>query len=48
MLPIFFAVLERTTSVYISAGLVIEILLVISTIEFMRKKPWEGREQKVD
>ena len=42
------SVLSRRISAYLLAGLALEVLITLSTFEFSKRKPWDGREQKID
>jgi hypothetical protein len=48
MFSILGTVLNRRVSVYLFAALALEVLIVVCAFEFMRRKPWEGREKKID
>ena len=48
MFSIFVSVLSRRYLAYLFGGLAIEILITVCAFEFMRRKPWEGREQKIE
>ena len=42
------SVLPRRVSVYLFAGLALEGVVAWSIIEFQKRRPWDGREQKLD
>ena len=48
MFAICATVLSRRVSVYLVAGLVLEILVTLSIFEFSKRKPWDGREKRAE
>jgi len=48
MFIIVASVLSREVSVYLATGLALEGVIVWSYLEFQRRRPWDGREQKID
>jgi hypothetical protein len=48
MFAICASVLSRRVSVYLMAGLALEILITLSIFEFSKRKPWDGREKKAE
>jgi hypothetical protein len=48
MFSICASVLSRRVSVYLVAGLALEILVTLSIFEFSRRKPWDGREKRAE
>jgi len=48
MLTICSSVFPQNVSVYLLAGLVIEVLICLSIFEFSERKPWEGRELGIE
>ncbi len=47
MFGIASSVLSKRTSIYLFAFLLIQVMVIITVFEFVRK-PWEGRELEIE
>ena len=48
MFTIYASVLSRRVTVYLVAGLALEVLVTLSIFEFTKRKPWDGREKRAE
>jgi hypothetical protein len=48
MFTICASVLSRRVTVYLVAGLALEVLVTLSVFEFSKRRPWEGREKRAE